>query len=137
MNVDKRMFATGTDTCPVKMLKFLIEKTDESATSLFNKYTNDALSLPNSTSKWFINAPLQKRTFSNFMKDISKADGLSQIFTGHCLRATAIQHLNDEGYEARHIMYMSDHKNEGSLRSYNRKVSSAQKLCLSSSLSKI
>lgn len=32
---------------------------------------------------------------------------------------------------------MSDHKNDGSLRSYNRKVSSTQKLCLSSSLSKI
>lgn len=47
MNIDKRMYATGTDTCPVKMLKLLIEKTDESATSIFNKYTNDAVSLPN------------------------------------------------------------------------------------------
>lgn len=33
---------------------------------LFNKYTNDAMSLPKSTSIWFINAPLQNRTFSNF-----------------------------------------------------------------------
>lgn len=79
MNVDKRMYSAWTDTCPVKMLKLLIEKTDESATSLFNKYTNDAVSLPDSTSKRFVNAPLQKRTFSNFMKDISKAAGLSQM----------------------------------------------------------
>lgn len=80
MNVDKRMYATGTDTCPVKMFKLLIEKNDESATCLFNKYTSDAVSLPNSTSKWFINAPLQKRTFSNFMKDICRAAGLSHIY---------------------------------------------------------
>ena len=71
------------------------------------------------------------------MKDISKAAGLSKVYTGHCLRATAIQHLNDEGYEARHIMFMSDHRNEGSLRSYNSKVSSTQKKNLSSTLSKI
>lgn len=86
MNVDKRMYATGTDTCPVKMFKLLIEKNDESATCLFNKYTSDAVSLPNSTSKWFINAPLQKTSAGQLGYHI-------YIYTGHCLRATVIQHL--------------------------------------------
>jgi hypothetical protein len=136
-NADKRMYATGAAGCPVKMLKLLIRKTDDSASSLFNRYTKEAVSLPKSSSEWYLDAPLSKRTFSNFMKDISKAAGLSRHYTGHCLRTTAIQHLNDEGYEAYDIRYMSDHKNEKSLRWYNREISSTQKKNLSSALSKI
>ena len=51
MNADKRMYATGADTCPVKMLKLLISKTDGSASSLFNQYMKEAVSLPKSSSK--------------------------------------------------------------------------------------
>lgn len=36
-------------------------------------------------------------------------------------------YLNDSGFEASHIMFMSNHKNESYLRSYNRSFSSNQK----------
>ncbi|XP_033739255.1 uncharacterized protein LOC117326606 [Pecten maximus] len=42
----KRMYATGTNDCPIRMLKLLLEKTDKSATSLFNQYNRDALGNP-------------------------------------------------------------------------------------------
>ena len=48
------------------------------------------------------------------------------------LRATAITYLNDSGFEARHIMFMSNHKNESSLISYNRFMSKYLSKTLSS-----
>ena len=44
------------------------------------------------------------------MHDISKNAKCSTTHTAHCLRATAIQEINDAGLELRHIMHMSGHK---------------------------
>jgi hypothetical protein len=42
-NTDKRMYATDDpDCCPVELLRLLINKTDATATSLFNQYYRDA-----------------------------------------------------------------------------------------------
>lgn len=134
---DKRMYATGTSSCPVKMLKLLLAKTDKNATHLFNQYRKNAITSPYSNEIWFTDKPLAKRTFANFLADICKSASVTKSYTPHCLRATAIQFLNDEGFEARHIMFMTSHKSESSLRSYNRNVSTTQKKSLSSSLSAI
>lgn len=133
----KCMYATGTQTCPVKLLKLLIEKTDKSATSLFNKYKIESVAFPRSTAIWYSDSPLKRRTFSNFMKDMSKAAGLSRQYTGHFLRETAIQHLMDEGYEDQHILFMSGFKQMGTLQCYKKKVSTAFKKHMSFSLSKM
>ena len=45
--------------------------------------------------------------------------------------------MNDVGHELRHIMFMTGHKNEASIRSYNRHCSVQQKKLLSSTLSRI
>lgn len=132
-NTDIRMYATGDkNCCPVELLQLLINKTDKNATSLFNQYFRDVLM---DADKWFSAKPLAKRTFANFLKEICIAAGVKKNYTPHCLRATSITYLNDSGFEARHIMFMSNHKNESSLRSYNRSVSSNQKKSLSSTLS--
>ena len=47
------------------------------------------------------------------MSDISRNADCSRIYTPHSLRATAIQRMNDAGYQIRHIMHMSGHKDEG------------------------
>ena len=51
------------------------------------------------------------------IRNISKEAGLSRVYTPHCIRATAIQALADANVELRHIMYLSGHKNEASIRS--------------------
>jgi hypothetical protein len=71
------------------------------------------------------------------MTDISKHSRCSKTYTGHSLRSMAIQGMNDRGHEIRHIMHMSGHKNEASVRSYNRDCSTVQKQSLSSSLSSL
>jgi len=54
---------------------------------------------------------VKKLTFKTLMKSISTNSGLSTAYTAHCLRATVIQAMHDAGFEARHIMFMSGHKN--------------------------
>ena len=64
------------------------------------------------------------------MKDLSKAANLSKIYTNHCVRATAITLWSNAGLSNRHIMSLSGHRNENSLRSYNTRPSSQQlQLC--------
>ena len=125
---DKRMYATGRDDCPVQMLRHFIQRTDDEATHLFNSCTHEALASPSFMAKWYGSKPLNKRTFTRFMPDISKYAGCSMKYTVHCFRAAAIQVMNDAGYESRHIMFMSGHRNEGSLRSYSRHMSTTQKI---------
>jgi hypothetical protein len=104
MQSEKRIYATGGITCPVAMLKLLMEKTDPSAKSLFNQYDKNAVISPTSSQIWYVNKPLAKNTFKNFMQVISQSAGLTKTYTGHCIRATSIQLLNDCGYDSRHIM---------------------------------
>ena len=126
------MYATGTDTCPVRMLKLLISKTTPTATHLFNQFHKESEITP-TNDVWYTNKPLSKRTFANFLPDICKAANVKR-YTPHSLRATAIQCLSDVGFEARQIMFMSNHRNESSLRSYSRNVTTVQKKALSTSL---
>ena len=61
------------------------------------------------------------------MKTISIDAGLSQLYTNHCIRASCITALDDGGMEARHIMNVSGHKSETSIKSYSRNVSESKK----------
>ncbi|XP_062575486.1 uncharacterized protein LOC134237397 [Saccostrea cucullata] len=96
---DKRMYATKSRTCPVEMLKFFMSKTDQNATHLFNKCTKEALSSSfNTCNVWYTDQPMKQRSFVNFLPEICKAAGCKR-YTAHCLRATAIQTMNDAGFE--------------------------------------
>ena len=61
------------------------------------------------------------------MGDISKNSQFSKTYTVNCLRAATIRGMNDAGLEIRHILHMSGHLNESSVRTYNRNCSTAQR----------
>jgi integrase len=69
---------------------------------------------------WFDKAPLGKNTLGDKMKNLSKQLNLSKLYTNHSLRATTITLLDNKCFEARHIMYISGHKIESSIRNYSR-----------------
>ena len=50
--VDRRMYATGDENCPVQALKLLISKTHKDATSLFNNFSRETLTCPNTVTVW-------------------------------------------------------------------------------------
>ena len=60
------------------------------------------------------------------MREISEEAQLSTVYTNHSVRATAITLWSDAGLENRHIMAISGHRNEQSLKSYNSRPSSTQ-----------
>ena len=118
---DKRMYAVvDSEKCTVRNLKLLLNKTDPTATSLFNHCSKDALISPDEESIWYTTKPVKQYQFSRFMSDISKNSKYSKSYTAHCLCATAIQGMSNAGFQLRHIMYMSGHKNESTVRNYNR-----------------
>ena len=136
---EKRMYAVPNSEkyCPVKALSDFISKTDPNASSLFNRCSKPALSSPNDEPIWYTDTPIKHYQFTRFMHDISKNAKCSTTYTAHCLRATAIQEMNDAGLELRHIMHMSGHKNEASVRSYNRDCSMQQKKKMSNTLASL
>ena len=69
------------------------------------------------------------------MSAISQAAGLSRVYTNHCIRATCVTVLDDAGIEARHIMRITGHKNEASIRSYSCRLSDAKKRSISETIS--
>jgi hypothetical protein len=127
------MYATGDSYCPLESLRY----TDSQAHSLFNNCIKDALTSPQSTTIWYSAVPCKQYQFSKFMPDVSRNGECSRRYTAHCLRSTAIQGLNDQGFELRHIMFMSGHRNEASVRSYNRECSNDQKHRVSTAIARI
>ena len=61
---------------------------------------------------------LEKNTLGEKVKNLSTEAGLSRTYTNHCLRATSITVLDRSGLEARHIMSVSGHQSETSIRRY-------------------
>lgn len=77
---------------------------------------------------WYNNEPLGKNKVQKLMPTLVNAAGLAnKSLTNHCIRSTCITILDREGYEARHIMSVSGHKREESIKSYASKTSSATK----------
>lgn len=79
-----------------------------------------------SDESWFENRPLGINKLGSMMKDISKAAGLSKIYTNHCVRATAITLWSNAQVPSRHIMNISGHRNEDSIKHYNTRPSADQ-----------
>ena len=70
---------------------------------------------------WYENMAVGEHTLGKKMKVISQQAELSTEYTNHSIRATTITILDRCGFEARHIMYMSGHRNESSIKSYSKK----------------
>ena len=65
---------------------------------------------------WYDNMVAGERTLGDILREAK----LSKCYTNHSIRATAVTILDKSGLEARHIMAVSGHKNEASIRSYSK-----------------
>ena len=70
------------------------------------------------------------------MKTLSEHAKLSKIYTNHCIRASVVTKLDEEGFEARHIMVVSSHKSENSIKSYSSKCPEKKKKQMFDALAK-
>ena len=85
--------------------------------------------------EWYENVPVGPHPLENFMKRISEQAGLSQMYTNHCIRATVITSLDQQGFEARHIRAISGHKSDETIKSYSVRCPDKKKRQMSEALS--
>ena len=123
----------GHPLCPVATFK--------KYTSLLNPVENalwqrPKLHVTENDSVWYCNSPLGAKALGDMMSNLSQRYKLSRRYTNHCVRVTSIQLLDDENVPGRHIVRISGHKSEASIKTYARKLSSARKRSISDTFNK-
>ena len=111
-----RIYATDFTDCPVMSYKQYMTVLNPKIDAFFQR-PKSARPLQG---PWFDAMPVGFNQLGKMMKRISIEAGLSMVYTNHCLRATSVTILDNCGIEARHIMSVSGHRSEKSIRSYSR-----------------
>ena len=75
-------------------------------------------------------------TVESLMNKISESAQLSQKYTNHSLRATAVHILDAANFPSRHIMTVTGHRAESSLKTYTGYTDSNIKQSMSNEISK-
>ena len=127
---EQRMYEIPNDPLdPVKSFELYISK--------LHPNCNDFFQLPKadpSDEIWYYGRPVGANKIGTFMQEISKASGLSRIYTNHCVRATAVTVLCNAGVEENDVICVSGHKNVQSLAPYRQSVSDSKRKSMSNCL---
>eukprot|EP00117_Sycon_ciliatum_P026295 scpid112350/ scgid21616/ len=98
----------GRIQCPRQVLaiSILLQHLNPDCNRLFQRPRR---SLPLRDKVWYENAPLGKNTLDNMMKSLSEKAGTSRIYTNHCLRATCVTVLQENGFSSNDITSVTGH----------------------------
>ncbi|XP_065927617.1 uncharacterized protein KIAA1958-like [Magallana gigas] len=121
----------GNSNCPVMSFEKYIAKLNADCDSLWQR---PKTSIDDHSPVWYDNMVVGKNVLGSMMQRISKDAGLTCVYTNHCIRATCITMLDECGYESRHIIGISKHKSESSLKHYSSKLSNSKKRNMSDAL---
>ncbi|KAJ8044890.1 hypothetical protein HOLleu_07776 [Holothuria leucospilota] len=115
----------GSSRCPVTSFLALKEVLNPAEQCMWQR---PKLKAPVGGSPWYINAPLGVNTLGDKMRKISEKAGCSQKYTNHSFRATTCTVLDEAGIPSRHIMSVTGHRSESSLKHYSRTSDQKKKL---------
>ena len=118
-----RMYASGGKDCPVGLLEDYISKLNENCDFFFQRPKRNFLN----SNTWYDNMVLGVNKISTMMSTISRKAELSQVFTNHCLRATAATALSQSGMERSVIKTITGHRHASSLDPYIQVTPTATK----------
>ena len=110
------MYETEGQFCPVASFEKYLQHLNPANEFLFQRPKKTT---PDSD-VWYDNMVIGERHLGDMMKKISTEADLSTIYSNHSIRATAVTILDKSGFEARHIMSISGHRSESSIRSYSK-----------------
>ena len=102
----------------VKALRIFLSKLNPGVERLFQRARMGFVEEEDAT--WFQRQVLGKNLLGTMMERISRHANLSQRYTNHCVRATAVTILKKNGVEDSTVCLLTGHKNERSLRSYSK-----------------
>ena len=115
-----RMYQTEHPSDGYNSLRLYLEKLNPGCSAFF-QYPKRSWKRPQE-GVWFESRCLGVNKLRDMMIILSKAVNLSKIYTNHSVRATAITLWSDAGLSNRHIMSLSGHRNENSLRSREKRA---------------
>lgn len=93
----------GNPSCPVHSFLKYLDKRNDDITALWQRPL--ASFFPDSET-WYCKAPLGKNTLGKMMSEISRQGQLSQRYTNHSVRSTAITVLDEAG--ERYFIFYDD-----------------------------
>ncbi|KAI8490990.1 hypothetical protein Bbelb_314090 [Branchiostoma belcheri] len=130
-----RLYESLSDArpCPVQAFELYCSKLQQAKCPFLFQRPNLHWK-PGSCAPWYFAQPVGVNKIGFMMREISQAAGLSQDYTNHCIRVTAIQVLDQAGFENRVIMSLSGHRNESSIRRYTHDSTESQKVGMSNAL---
>ena len=77
---------------------------------------------------WYENRPVGLDTVQEFMKTLTKDANLTNLkYTNHSIRKTCIGTLDENGIKARHMISLTSHKSESTIRDYATSCSEKKK----------
>ena len=107
-------------TCPVMLFKLYLSKLHSEISSLWQKPREGHINYIDEF--WFERRNVGKDMLKRFMKiSLSKAVKLDGNYTNHSIRAMVISTLDEAGFEGRHIIQLSSHKSESTIKEYCKK----------------
>ena len=118
-------FQTGSPICPVEIFLFYMRKLNPKWNELWQKARQE-IKNPE-MEPWYENQVVGRDPLNNAVKLFSQLAKLSEMYTNHCIRASVVTKLDAEGFEARHIMVISSHKSENSIKTYASKCPKNEK----------
>lgn len=108
--------------CPVKSFEKMMSKLNPNLDRLWQRPRNISEPMSDEQPIWFTKAPIGANTIAAFMSTLSENLQLLRSYTNHCIRVTAITCLSIAEIETRHIMALSGHKAEKSIKNYSRRT---------------
>ncbi|VDI67112.1 Hypothetical predicted protein [Mytilus galloprovincialis] len=110
-----KMYEVKDDAkCPVKSFIKYTTKLNTNCEYFFQRPKTTI----NDDSVWYDASPLGHNTLGAMMPAICEKAGLGKRYTNHSLRATTVHVLDEADFAGRHIMSVTGHKSENSLKTY-------------------
>ena len=128
---ETKLYSTGEDDA-FACRKVFVSKLNPSCSAFF-EHPKQSVNTENAV--WYENRPLGVNKLGEMMKTISVGAKLSQIYTNHSVRASAITMLSDANVPDRHIMFTSGHSSEQSIAHYSSRPSVSQLESVSDTIS--
>lgn len=118
-------FLSGSQLCPVDMFQLYIDKLNPDYKWFWQRPKRGRLHYTDSL--WYDRMRLGHDPIDGFMATISKEAQLSKRYTNHSIRSTAMGILA-EHFEGRHVIGLSGHKSESTIKQYVRRLPEKKKL---------
>ena len=110
-------FSSDVNMCPVQTWKLYTSKLNKASNYLWQKPRQGYVAYVDE--EWFEQRIVGRDMLERFVKlSLSKSVKLDGNYTNHSIRARVISTLENAGFEGRHIITLSSHKHEASIKEY-------------------